>query len=316
MFQFQNQLQEILNEVKKVIVGQDEILESLLMAMFSRGHVLIEGAPGLAKTTIVNLFSQILQCQFKRIQFTADLLPSDIIGINTYTEGKGFHVEKGPIFTSLLLADEINRASPKVQSALLEAMEEKQVTIGNYTFKLPDPFFVFATQNPLDSTSTYELPQAQLDRFLFKLVIKYPDLDSEFKIATNVLKGKFPKMKALLTPKDITELQDYIHHVHIDHKLKAYCVQLIDATRYPEKYGLKYKRFIDYGSGPRGTFNLIRASKTRAALSGREYVIDEDIDKVAHPVLRHRIILNFEADAKKITTDDIIDEMLKKCVIP
>ncbi|MFP4423885.1 MAG: AAA family ATPase [Candidatus Woesearchaeota archaeon] len=316
MLQFRNQLQEILKEVRKVIIGQDEILESLLMAMFSRGHVLIEGAPGLAKTTIVNLFSQILQCPFKRIQFTTDLLPSDIIGINTYNEKTGFHVEKGPIFTSLLLADEINRASPKVQSALLEAMEEKQVTIGNETFRLPEPFFVFATQNPLDSMSTYELPQAQLDRFLFKLIIKYPDLDAEFDIADSVLKGNFKRMKPLLTPKDIVELQNYIQYVHMDEKLKAYCVQLVDATRNPGNYKIRYKRYIDYGSGPRGTFNLIRAAKTRAALSGRDYVIDEDIDKVAHPVLRHRVILNFEADAKKITTTDVIDELLKKCVIP
>jgi MoxR-like ATPase len=316
MFQFKNQLQEILKERKKVIIGQDEILEALLMAMFSRGHVLLEGAPGLAKTTIVKLFSEILQCPFKRIQFTADLLPSDIIGINIYHKDSGFRVEKGPIFTSLLLADEINRASPKVQSALLEAMEEKQVTIGNETFQLPNPFFVFATQNPLDNMSTYELPQAQLDRFLFKLVIKYPNLDSEFNIATTVLKGKFPKMQSLLTPKDINELQDYIHHVFVDNKLLAYCVQLIDATRNPKKYNLGYRRFIDYGSGPRGTFNLIRAAKTRAALSGREFVIDEDIEKVVYPVLRHRIILNFEASAKNISPDDVIDEILSKCIIP
>ncbi len=316
MRQFLNTKKSIFTEIKKVIVGQDDILESLLIAMFANGHVLIEGAPGLAKTTIINLFSKILQCPFNRIQFTADLLPSDIIGINAYNKEKGFYIVKGPIFTNLLLADEINRASPKVQSALLEAMEEKQVTIGKQTIQLSRPFFVFATQNPLDTVSTYELPQAQLDRFLFKLIISYPNPNEESIIADKILTNEQADIRGLLKPETIISLQRYINEIHIDDKLKAYCIQLIDATRDPAKYNISLKKYIDYGSGPRGTLSLIKASKARAALNGRDYVIDEDIGYVVFPILRHRLILNFEADAKKITPDDVISEMLLKCVIP
>ena len=303
-------------EISKVIVGQVDVIESFIIATIVGGHVLIEGAPGLAKTALVRTISTVFDCEFKRVQFTPDLLPSDIIGLNMYNKKtEKFYVEKGPIFTNLLLADEINRASSKVQSALLEAMAEGEVTIGGENFELKKPFFVFATENPVESLGTYALPQAQLDRFIFKIVIGFPDVEEEEVILNRIIAHsnlyKIELLK-LLTPDQIVEVQAMIKKIYVDNKLEKYIVNIIDATRHPDVYKLKLGRFIEWGVGPRGTIALIMAAKGRAFLNGRDFVIDQDIRDIAYNVLRHRILLNYEAQAKKIDSLGVIDEILGK----
>lgn len=304
----------IKREINKVIVGQEKIIDSILMGLISNGHLLIEGAPGLAKTVIVKTFSQVIGCKTNRVQFTPDLLPSDILGINMYNQELGeFHIEKGPIFTNLLLADEINRASSKVQSALLEAMAEREVTLGKETIKLSKPFLVFATENPIDNSGTYSLPQAQLDRFLFKLIIDYPKPEEEILIVSKSTESKNNnKINQILTNKDIINIQNLVKNIYVSQSLQKYIVTIVNATRNPKDFNLKLAPYIEWGAGPRGTIAIMLASKAKAFLSGRNYVIDQDIFDILHLVLRHRILLSYEGQAKKITTDHIVSEILNK----
>jgi len=307
-------VQEVKSEVMKVIIGQERVIELFIIGVISNGHILIEGAPGLAKTMLVRALSIILDCRFKRVQFTPDLLPSDILGINMFDQqNNSFHVEKGPIFTNLLLADEINRASSKVQSALLEGMAEREVTIGSQNLKLNKPFLVFATENPVESLGTYALPQAQLDRFLLKIEIDYPTSLEEEDIIDLSLSDNFKKeseLKRLFTPEAILVTQNYVKEIYLDNTLKKFIVKIIDATRYPKKYNLKLGEYIEWGVGPRGTIGLILAAKANAFFMKRNYVIDSDIFDVAFEVLRHRLLLNYEGQAKKIKPEHIVAEIL------
>lgn len=305
-------LKDLKSEVAKVIIGQEEIIEYFLMGILANGHILIEGAPGLAKTTLVRTLSTILDCKFTRIQFTPDLLPSDILGINMFDKKTNkFHVERGPIFTNLLLADEINRASSKVQSALLECMAEREVTLGNETIKLDSPFLVFATENPIESLGTFALPQAQLDRFFFKVIIEFPNNVDEQTIIDRTIQGfEQVDLKKVFSPEDIVEMQKIVKDIYIAEELKEYVVKIIDATRNPKKYNLKLGQFVEWGVGPRGTIAIILAAKARAFLNFRDYVIDQDIHDTIDSVLRHRILLNYEGQAKKIKPEHIIKEIL------
>lgn len=275
--------------------------------------------PGIGKTLTIRSVSKIMGCQFSRIQFTPDLLPSDIVGINAYDEKHGFYTVKGPVFANFVLADEINRAPPKVQSALLEAMQERQVTIGKETFKLPKPFFVMATQNPLETLGTYPLPEAQVDRFLFKIKMTYPTKDEESSILNqNMTIFNFEdfKLRAILNDQKILDLQNFVKHIYLDKKVSDYIVRIIDATRNPKNYGANsLGGYIKYGSSPRGTIGLFISSKAKALLSGRSYVTPHDVKEVAHLVLRHRIILNYEGQAEEVDVDTIIDEILSNVPI-
>jgi MoxR-like ATPase len=315
---YRKQFADIKSEMAKVIVGQEHIIDSLIEALLCNGHVLVEGVPGIAKTLTVRALSMITGGQFSRIQFTPDLLPSDIIGITTYEEGRGFYSVKGPIFANFLLADEINRAPPKVQSALLEAMQEKQVTIGKESFPLPNPFFVMATQNPIESLGTYKLPEAQIDRFMFKIEMKYPSMEDELKILhTNSTLRRFEDfdLNPIMSPEAILKAQSDVKKIYLDKKVEKYIVSLVDASRNPEKYKLASGKYIEYGTSPRSSIALFIASKAHALVKGRAYVTPMDVKDVAHNVLRHRIILNYEGQAEDVSTDDIIDELLKKVPI-
>ncbi|MBW2980869.1 MoxR family ATPase [Candidatus Woesearchaeota archaeon] len=310
---------QLRKEIETIVVGQDVIITALLRAIIANGHALLEGVPGIAKTLMIRTLSSVTKCVFKRIQFTPDLLPTDIVGITAYDEKKGFYIVKGPIFANFVLADEINRAPPKVQSALLEAMQEKQVTIGKQTFDLEHPFFVFATQNPLESLGTYPLPEAQMDRFLFKIYVDYPTIDDEKEILMkNMTIKRFTeyKLKPLLTPKEINELQKDVMNIYLDKKIEKYIVSIVDATRHPDKYKLKLAKYIEWGSSPRASIGLFIASKSEALLRGREFVTPQHVKVVAHDVLRHRIILNYEGQAEGIKTDDIITEILSRIPVP
>ena len=303
------------NEVSKAVVGQSRIVDSLLRALIANGHVLVEGVPGLAKTLIVRTLATVTNCGFNRIQFTADLLPTDIIGITTYDKKKGFYVLKGPVFHNFLLADEINRAPPKVQSALLEAMQEKQVTIGRETFPLPNPFFVLATQNPIESLGTYPLPEAQIDRFMFKLFIDYPMMEEEQLILEqNITLKKFNEfdLKSVISPEEILQLQSDVKQIYLNKKIEGYILRLVDATRHPDKYNIKLGEYVEWGASPRASIGLYIASKAQALLMGKTFVTPHDVKQVAHDVLRHRIILTYEGQANNISVDDIIDEILTK----
>ncbi len=311
-------LEDILKEIGKVIVGQKYMVERVLIGLFSRGHILVEGVPGLAKTLTVKTLADILDIKFQRIQFTPDLLPADIIGTLIYDQSTGtFKVQKGPIFANLILADEINRAPAKVQSALLQAMEEKEVSIGKETYKLEEPFLVMATQNPIEQEGTYPLPEAQVDRFLMKLNIDYPSKEEELEILNRMSGKEPPKVNKILSPADILEIQDLVDTIYIDEKLREYIVDLIFATREPSAYGLEeLEDQIDFGASPRGTIGLTRAARAHAFLRRRGYVIPEDIKAVAYDVLRHRIILSYEAEAMGVTTEDVIRRILDVVEVP
>lgn len=316
---YREDLQEVKDEIAKIVVGQHEIVDGLLRAIIANGHVLLEGVPGLAKTLLVNSLSAVLGCMFSRIQFTPDLLPSDIVGLTSYQREVGFYTIKGPIFSNLILADEINRAPPKVQSAMLEAMQEKQVTIGKETFALPLPFFVLATQNPIEHSGTYPLPEAQIDRFMFKLNLLYPSMEEEQKILNqNIQIKKFSdyKLRRILSPEHIIAMQEDIHKIYMDPKLEKYVVSIVDATRRPDKYKLKLGKYIEFGASPRGSINLVVASKADCLMNSRTYVTPDEIKKIARDVLRHRILLNYEGQAEGVTSDQIVAEILSKIPVP
>lgn len=302
----------------KVIVGQKHLVESLLIGLLSDGHILLEGVPGLAKTLAIKTLSDLIKTSFSRIQFTPDLLPADVIGTMIYSQKKEeFSIKKGPIFANLILADEINRAPAKVQSALLEAMQERQVTIGEHTYKLEEPFLVLATQNPIEQEGTYPLPEAQVDRFMLKVIINYPKKEEErLIIRQNILKEK-PVVTPMLSPKDITEARDIVRQVYIDEKIEKYIVDIVFATRYPQDYGLdSLKEMISFGASPRASINLALAARAYAFIKRRGYVIPEDIRAVCYDVLRHRIGLSYEAEANNMTTEEIITEILNTVEVP
>ncbi|MBN1621829.1 MAG: MoxR family ATPase [Endomicrobiales bacterium] len=309
---------ELLKEINKVIVGQDYILERMLIGLLADGHILIEGVPGLAKTLAVKSLSSAIQTQFQRIQFTPDLLPADLIGTMIYKPNNAtFTVKKGPIFSNLILADEINRAPAKVQSALLEAMQEYQVTIGDTTHKLPEPFLVLATQNPIEQEGTYPLPEAQVDRFMLKLKITYPKKEEERQILERMTSKNIPEIKPVITPEEIKKARKVIQEIYIDEKVKNYIVDIVFATRQPQDYNLNdLKPLIAYGASPRATIYLTTAAKAYAFLQGRGYITPEDIKTIGPDILRHRIILTYEAEAEELTSDDIIKQIFDGVEVP
>ena len=319
VIQNQKVIDEIKKEVSNVVVGQEKVINGFLRALLANGNVLVEGVPGLAKTLIVRALSAVMGCGFSRIQFTPDLLPTDIIGITAYERERGFYVLKGPIFSNFILADEINRAPPKVQSALLECMQEKQVTIGKETFSMPMPFFILATQNPLEQVGIYPLPEAQIDRFLFKIKIGYPLLDEEQAILNkNITTKKFENftLKPIMSPEKILELQDDVKKVYLDKKIEKYIIQIVDATRNPNNYKVKFGDYIDYGASPRASIGLFIASKAEALMQGKTFVTPQDVKEVAYDVLRHRLILNYEAQSENIKVEDVISEILARVPVP
>ena len=308
----------LLAEVGKVIVGQPQLLEQLLIGLMCNGHILIEGVPGLAKTLTVRTLSDAIQCHFQRIQFTPDLLPADLIGTLVYNPQSGsFSPRKGPIFANLILADEINRAPAKVQSALLEAMQEQQVTIGDTTYPLDDPFMVLATQNPIEQEGTYHLPEAQVDRFMLKVLVSYPTPEEELVIMERMMGEEMPPVQTMVTPEDLLAARRVVRSLSLDDALKNYIIQIIFATREPERFNMPdMRQLIAYGASPRATIYLALAAKARAFIQGRAYVIPEDIKAVAHEVLRHRIIVTYEAEAEEITPEMVIDRVLHQVPVP
>ncbi|MBO5795132.1 MAG: AAA family ATPase [Bacteroides sp.] len=302
----------------QVIVGQKHLIESLLIGLLSDGHVLLEGVPGLAKTLAIKTLASLIDADYSRIQFTPDLLPADVIGTMVYSQkDESFQAKKGPVFANFVLADEINRAPAKVQSALLEAMQERQVTIGKETFKLPEPFLVLATQNPIEQEGTYPLPEAQVDRFMLKVVIDYPKLEEEKLIIRQNINGEKMSVKPIMKADEIIEARKVVRQVYLDEKIEKYIVDIVFATRYPEKYGLKeLKDMIGFGGSPRASINLALAARSYAFIKRRGYVIPEDVRAVAHDVLRHRIGLTYEAEASNITADEIVSKILNKVEVP
>lgn len=302
----------------QVIVGQKHLVESLLIGLLSDGHVLLEGVPGLAKTLAIKTLASLIDAKYSRIQFTPDLLPADVIGTMVYSQkDEGFHVKKGPVFANFVLADEINRAPAKVQSALLEAMQERQVTIGSETFPLPEPFLVLATQNPIEQEGTYQLPEAQVDRFMLKVVIDYPKLEEEKLIIRQNISGDEQEVKPIMSAQEIMEARKVVRQVYIDEKIEKYIVDIVFASRYPEKYGLdELKDMISFGGSPRASINLALAARSYAFIKRRGYVIPEDVRAVAHDVLRHRIGLTYEAEASNMTADEIVSKILNKVEVP
>lgn len=311
-------IERINREIKKVIIGQKHLIDGLLIGLLSDGHILLEGVPGLAKTLAINTLAHTISAAFSRIQFTPDLLPADLIGTMIYSQKKEeFQVRKGPIFANFILADEINRSPAKVQSALLEAMQEKQVTIGNQSFSLPNPFMVLATQNPIEQEGTYPLPEAQVDRFLLKLVISYPSRDEEKMIMRENIAKEFPSADTILTTEDILLSRETVKEVYMDEKIEHYILDIVFATRYPADYHLpSFKNMINYGASPRATINIAKAAKAYAFIKHRGFVIPEDVRAVCHDVLRHRIGLTYEAEAENVSTEDIITEILNSTEVP
>ena len=305
-------------EMGKVIIGQKQLVENLLIGLLADGHILLEGVPGLAKTLAINTLSKAVNADFSRIQFTPDLLPADLTGTLIYSQKDGrFEVHKGPVFANFVLADEINRSPAKVQSALLEAMQERQVTIGDETFRLPDPFLVMATQNPIEQEGTYPLPEAQVDRFMLKLVVSYPKKEEERQIIRMNNSGEFPQVHPVVSPEDIVRARKVVREVYMDEKIEKYIVDIVSATRYPEEYGLKdLAGLISYGGSPRASISLSAASKAYAFIKRRGYVIPEDVRAVCNEVLRHRIGLTYEAEAENVTSENIISEVLNAVMVP
>ncbi len=305
-------------EMGKVIVGQKQLVENLLIGLLANGHILLEGMPGLAKTLAINTLSKCVSAKFSRIQFTPDLLPADVIGTLIYSQkNEAFEVHKGPVFANFVLADEINRSPAKVQSALLEAMQERQVTIGEETYRLPDPFLVMATQNPVEQEGTYPLPEAQVDRFMLKVVVDYPNKDEERQIVRMNNTGDFPEPNPVVSPEDIVRARQVVRDVYMDEKVEKYIVDIVYATRTPKEYGLgKLESLISYGASPRASISLAMAAKAYAFIKRRGYVIPEDVRAVCNEVLRHRIGLTYEAEAENITTEMIISEVLNAVMVP
>ncbi|MCK4395396.1 MoxR family ATPase [candidate division WOR-3 bacterium] len=311
-------IEQLTDEIGKVIVGQRNLIDRILVGLLSDGHILIEGVPGLAKTLIVKTLSDSISTKFQRIQFTPDLLPADLIGTLVYNpKDNSFKPRKGPIFTNFILADEINRAPAKVQSALLEAMQERQVTIGNTTYPLEQPFLVMATQNPIEQEGTYPLPEAQVDRFMLKLIVNYPSMEEERGILERMTSGEEITVKSVITPKDILKARKLLYKIHMDEKIKDYILNIVFATRFPEKYGIDdLKGMIAYGASPRASIYLTLTSKAYAFIKRRGYVIPEDIKSIGYDVLRHRIIPTYEAEAEDMTTDDIIRKIFDTIEVP
>lgn len=302
----------------QTIVGQKHLVDSLLIALLANGHVLLEGVPGLAKTLTIKTLSQLIDAKFSRIQFTPDLLPADVVGTMVYSVQKEkFETKKGPVFANFVLADEINRAPAKVQSALLEAMQERQVTIGDQTFALDDPFLVLATQNPIEQEGTYPLPEAQVDRFLMKVVIGYPNKEEEKQIVRMNISPSRPNIQPLVSPRDIIETRDVVNKIYIDEKIERYIVDIVFATRFPDDYRLSdLKSIISFGASPRASISMALAARAYAFLRGRGYVIPEDVRAVCHDVMRHRLGLSYEAEANNISADEVISEILDKVAVP
>ena len=304
--------------ISEVIVGQNDLIDKILISIISNGHILLEGVPGLAKTLTINTVANLINADFKRIQFTPDMLPSDLLGTLIYNQKTGeFNTKKGPIFSNIILADEINRAPSKVQSALLESMQEKQVTIGDDTFKLSKPFLVLATQNPIEQEGTYPLPEAQVDRFMMKVIVDYPSIDEEKEIINRANTQSDNKIKSVDKTKTIVEAQNLVNDIYIDSKISEYILNIVFATRSPKEFNLsKLVDLISFGASPRASINLVLASKSKAFIDGRGYVIPEDVKYVAKDILRHRILLSYEAEAEEITSEDIIDQLLQEVPVP
>lgn len=310
-------LELLFKEIKKVIVGQDDLIKKMLIGVLSDGHILIEGVPGLAKTLTVKTLSDTIDCHFKRIQFTPDLLPADLIGTEIFDLKSGnFAVKKGPIFTNIILADEINRAPAKVQSALLECMQEKQVTIGENTYQLDETFFVLATENPIEQEGTYPLPEAQVDRFMLKIKIDYPTKEEELQIVKTMSKKSQPQAGAILSKLDLLALQTLSEEIFIDDSILHYILNIVQATRSPENFGLDIKKYIEFGASPRASIYLTKAAKALALIEGRAHVIPEDIKAIAPDILRHRLIVSYEAEADDISSEMLIAQILEAVVVP
>lgn len=311
-------VQNLVTGMDRVIVGQKHLVDCLLISLLSDGHILLEGVPGLAKTLAINTLSKLVDADFSRIQFTPDLLPADVIGTMIYSQkDEKFQVKQGPVFANFVLADEINRAPAKVQSALLEAMQEHQVTIGDNTFKLPNPFLVMATQNPIEQEGTYPLPEAQMDRFMLKVVIGYPTLQEEKLIIRENLAGSLPKVTPVCTQNEILRARDIVREVYIDEKIEQYIADIVFATRYPDQYQLpELKSLISFGGSPRASINLAKAARAYAFIKRRGYVVPEDVRAVSYDVLRHRIGLSYEAEASNVTTEEIVSQIINKVQVP
>lgn len=314
--EFSNRITEIKKELGKLIIGQEEIVESLIRAVLCNGHVILEGVPGIAKTALIKSLGRVSGCESKRIQFTADLLPTDIIGLTVYKRENNFELVKGPIFANFIVADEINRAPPKTQSALLEAMQERQVTVGKETIKLPKPFFVMATQNPIESSGVYNLPEAQMDRFIFKLIMKYPKRNEEqliMKQNLDLRKLEDFELEKINSTEEIIRMQELVKRVYLSEKIEKYIIDIVEYTRDKKN---KYSRYIEWGASPRASIYIFIASKAEALIQGRSFVIPEDVRKVVPDILRHRIILNYEAQAENISSDNIIRKILESIKSP
>jgi len=308
----------IQKEVGKIIVGQEELVDSLLIGLISGGHILVEGVPGLAKTTAINALSKSLGLGFKRIQFTPDLLPSDVVGTEVYNQkDASFSVRKGPAFTNLLLADEINRAPAKVQSALLEVMQEKQITIADTTFKLDEPFLVMATENPVEQEGTYRLPEAQLDRFMLKVMVGYNTPDEEFEIVQRVAKNGFESVEQVAGVEDILELRKSLDDIHVDDALQKYMIDIVFATRFPKQFGLdELEGMIEFGASPRASIDMYKASRAMALLRGKDFVTPLDVAKVVNSILRHRVILSYQAESSGLDTEKVVEKIMNKIKAP
>lgn len=304
--------------MNRTIVGQSHLIDSLLIGLLSDGHILLEGVPGLAKTLAIKTLSQLIDAKYSRIQFTPDLLPADVVGTMVYSQkDEKFHAKKGPVFANFVLADEINRAPAKVQSALLESMQEHQVTIGSETFPLPEPFLVMATQNPIEQEGTYQLPEAQMDRFMLKVIISYPTLEEEKLIVRRNIEGTKEQVLPVCTAEEIMRARDLIHRIYLDGKIEQYIADIVFATRYPERYGLSnIAKYIEYGGSPRASICLAKAARAYAFIKHRGYVVPEDIRAVAHDVLRHRIGLTYEAEAEGVDAEKLIDEIINRVEVP
>ncbi len=313
-----NKIEAIKSEVAKVVVGQEKMIDGLLIGLLCEGHILIEGIPGLAKTTTVNALAKSLGLDFKRVQFTPDLLPSDILGAEIYDpQHNAFKIKQGPVFTNLLLADEINRAPAKVQSALLEVMQERQVTIGEESFAMDLPFFVMATQNPIEQEGVYQLPEAQLDRFMFKLVVGYNTKEEELEIARRIAQGSSQEIETVVGKDELREMKETVKKVHIDEEVERYMIELVTATREPAAYGLEeIEEYIQFGASPRVSIDMFKAVKAMAFLRGKEFVTPVDVAYVAKELMRHRIVLSYEAEAEGVTTDELIVKILEAVPIP